>query len=163
MFRRSVLACVAAVMVCTPSSIFAQEAERAGGPLHVVGSNPTVVAMIAGELPEVAPETPVDVWMWSFYNSIGTVRDISFDANASLMRVDCRARTLQSQRLELFLEDRQVAGETSAGPVETPESDTLPHLAMVDICVPSQRVVLGSPLPDHRAARAAVWHHFNSQ
>ncbi|WP_367715028.1 hypothetical protein AB2N04_13995 [Nitratireductor sp. GISD-1A_MAKvit] len=163
MFRRSVLACVAAVMVCTPSSSFAQEAERAGGPLHVVGSNPTVVVLIAGELPETAPETPVDVWIWSFYNSIGTVRDISFDANASLMRVDCQARTLQSQRLELFLEDRQVAGETSAGPIETPGTDTLPHMLMMDICVPSQRVALDAPFPDHRIARAAVRRHFNSQ
>lgn len=67
--------------------------------------------MIAGELPEAAPETPVDVWMWTFFKSIRTVRDISFDAAAKLMRVDCRERTLQSQRVELFLEDRQVAGE----------------------------------------------------
>lgn len=163
MFRRSGLACVAAVMVCTPSSIFAQEAERAGGPLHVVGSNPTMVAMIAGELPEAAPETPVDVWMWYFFESIGTARDISFDASAQLMRVDCRAGSLQSQRLELFLENRQVAGETSAGSIVTPEADTLPHLVIMDICVPSQRVALGAPLLDHRAARAAARHHFSSQ
>ena len=151
---------LAAALALGASTAAAQNAEQAGGPLHVVGSSSEVVVMIAGELPEVAPETPVDVWMWSFYNSIGTVREISFDANASLLRVDCRAGSLQSQRLELFLEDSQVAGETSAGPIETPVADTLPHLVMMDICDPSQRVALGSPLPDHRAARAAVRHHF---
>lgn len=89
--------------------------------------------MIAGELPEAAPETAVDVWMWTFFKSIRTVRDISFDAAAQLMRVDCRARTSQSQRLELFLEDRQVAGETGAEPIETPEAGTFHYFVMMDM------------------------------
>lgn len=122
-----------------------------------------MATMIAGELPEAAPETPVDVWMWTFFKSIRTVRDISFDAAAKLMRVDCRERTLQSQRVELFLEDRQVAGETGAEPIETPEAGTFHYFVMMDICVPSQRVALDAPFPDHRTARAAVRRHFNSQ
>jgi hypothetical protein len=131
--------------------------------LHSNASNPTMATMIAGELPEAAPETPVDVWMWTFFKSIRTVRDISFDAAAKLMRVDCRERTLQSQRVELFLEDRQVAGETGAEPIETPEAGTFHYFVMMDICVPSQRVALDAPFPDHRTARAAVRRHFNSQ
>lgn len=115
-----------------------------------------MATMIAGELPEAAPETAVDVWMWTFFKSIRTVRDISFDAAAQLMRVDCRARTSQSQRLELFLEDRQVAGETGAEPIETPEAGTFHYFVMMDICVPSQRVALDAPFPDHRTARAAL-------
>ncbi|WGR64163.1 hypothetical protein E3U24_02110 [Paracoccus pantotrophus] len=83
--------------------------------------------------------------MWTFFKSIRTVRDISFDAAAKLMRVDCRERTLQSQRVELFLEDRQVAGETGAEPIETPEAGTFHYFVMMDICVPSQRVALDAP------------------
>ena len=73
--------------------------------------------MIAGELPEAAPETPVDVWMWTFFKSIRTVRDISFDAAAKLMRVDCRERTLQSQRVELCQSARNFA------PLSAPNND----------------------------------------
>lgn len=142
----------------------AQQAERVGGPLHEVGlsANGEVYGMLAGALPVAPPQAPVDVWLWYFYSAPRSLSPHHFDVSAQLTRVDCQAGTLQIRRLDLLLGDVQVASETSAGRLQTPEPGSLPHLALSDVCDPSGRAD-PDPFEDHRQARAAVRRFFDAQ
>ncbi len=84
------------------------EALRDGGPLRIFakGQSGSVVYMVAGSLPDVRPDEPVERWMWTFHSEARQIDKVRFDADATRVRVDCTASTIEQLKNEMFLKGR---------------------------------------------------------
>lgn len=158
--RQLALAACGACLLSTPAQ--AQQAEAAGGPLRFVGGGGERLNFVVGELPAVRPVRPVEVWEWTMYRNDRTAGQLSYDAAAFRVRVDCRTGTRLVLAAELFKDGEHVLRlDDELTAVETPAPGTLFYATYRMACEPGFHLLGNTdPQVDHRAGRALADRYF---
>lgn len=157
--RQLALAACGACLMSTPT--LAQQAEAAGGPLRFVGGNRDGLTFVVGALPETRPVKPVEVWEWTMYRNDRAGGELSYDASAFRVRIDCRTGTRQVVAAELFKDGEHLLRLVESAAIETPAPESLQYSTFRMACEPGFHLLGGTdPQADHRAARALADRYF---
>ena len=156
--RLIALAVCGACLLATPTQ--AQEAEAAGGPLRFSGGASDMLNFVVGPLPATPPTTPVEVWEWTMYRNDRTAGDMSFDAAAYRVRIDCGTGARQVLAAELFKDGGHLFRLVASAATEPSPPGTLYYNTVRMACEPGYHLVVRETPPDHRAARTLADRYF---